>query len=71
MDAPPGASCQVWKLILAYLDARRAQVTKKPRLELIIKRKATGMNEAIWFGGLAGGYEFEVVEFSEDMLRIE
>ena len=44
---------------------------KKLLLELIIERKATGMNEAIWFGGLAGGYEFEVVEFSEDMLRIE
>jgi hypothetical protein len=44
---------------------------KKPRLELIIKRKATGMNAAIWFGGLAGGYEGEVVEFSGDVLRIQ
>ena len=38
--------------------------------ELIIHREPTGMDAAIWFGGLVGGYEGEIVEFSEDVLRI-
>jgi len=38
--------------------------------ELTILRQPTGMDAAIWFGGLVGGYEGEVKEFSEDVLRI-
>tara|TARA_B100000315_G_C14512537_1_gene557662 strand:+ start:238 stop:477 length:240 start_codon:yes stop_codon:yes gene_type:complete len=38
--------------------------------ELVIHREATGMDAAIWFGGLVGGYEGKIVEFSEDVLRI-
>ena len=45
--------------------------SQKTRLELIIKRKVTGMNAVIWFDDLVDGYEGEVVEFSEDVLRIE
>ena len=49
----------------------REHKSQKNATGLIIKRKTTGMNAAIWFGGLVGGYEGEVVEFSGDVLRIE
>ncbi|MFP6713488.1 MAG: hypothetical protein VB913_17540 [Rhodospirillales bacterium] len=37
---------------------------------LIIPRVATGLDPAIWFGALVGGFEGAIEEFSEDTLRI-
>ena len=38
--------------------------------ELVIPRAATGMDPAIWFGALVGGFDGSIDEFSEDILKI-
>jgi hypothetical protein len=37
---------------------------------LTIPREDTGMDPAIWFGALVGGFEGRVEEFSESFLKI-
>ena len=38
--------------------------------DIAIPRVETGMGQAVWFGALAGGFEGEIVEFSETRLVI-
>jgi len=38
--------------------------------EIAISRDETGLNEAVWFGALVAGFEGEIVEFTESVLRI-
>ncbi len=63
--------------LVAYAEAVDLVVSKhgayykiEAEEELVILRASTGMDAAIWFGGLVGGYEGEVLEFTEDVLRI-
>lgn len=37
---------------------------------LMIPRAATGMDPAIWFGALVGGFDGTLDEFSEDILKL-
>jgi len=38
--------------------------------DLLIPRAETGMDPAIWFGGLVGGFEGQIAEFNETTLKI-
>ncbi len=38
--------------------------------ELMIPRADTGMDPALWFGALVGGFEGKIEEFSEQRLKI-
>ena len=38
--------------------------------EITLRRSDTGVGPAVWFGALTGGITGEIVEFSEDTLRL-
>lgn len=38
--------------------------------EIVVERKATGMNEAVWFGLAVAGFDGVINEFTSDRLRI-
>jgi hypothetical protein len=38
--------------------------------EITIRRAATGLGQAVWFGALVGGIEGEILEFNEKRLMI-
>jgi hypothetical protein len=38
--------------------------------EIVLRRAATGVGQAVWFGALTGGVRGRIVEFSENELRV-
>jgi hypothetical protein len=38
--------------------------------DIVIERKATTMNEAVWFGLTTAGFDGRIAEFTSDRLRI-
>ncbi|MGE5146956.1 MAG: hypothetical protein ACM3N5_09415, partial [Candidatus Eiseniibacteriota bacterium] len=38
--------------------------------DIVVERKATGMNEAVWFGLAVAGFDGVIAEFTSDRLRI-
>lgn len=38
--------------------------------DIVIERKSTNMNEAVWFGITTAGFEGQIAEFTSDRLRI-
>lgn len=38
--------------------------------DIVVERKATNMNEAVWFGLTTAGFDGEITEFTSDRLRI-
>jgi hypothetical protein len=38
--------------------------------DIVIERKSTNMNEAVWFGLTVAGFDGQIAEFTSDRLRI-
>lgn len=52
------------------LSRAKGYVRVESEGDIVVERKATNMNEAVWFGLTTAGFDGRIAEFTSDRLRI-